>query len=241
MNTTRTYIAQFLVLSVALTLALGANYLYAAWTPAPANPPGNNVDAPINVGSAEQTKTGDLTVAGISPAKAGITTDVLSVLGATSISGKLGIGNTPVYQLDLTDAYSAFPSNREGIRFPDGSVQTSAASAPADSLSVLDAGYIRYGFTEPNSKIHVFSPGWKIIFFEGDSGNQSDDGALGGYVYIKDGVTRAVFHNKSTYSNIQITTTEKCVGGDICFSLDGAGNLVLELKGNNSSTTWLAI
>ena len=116
MTTTKTYIAQFLVLSIALTLALGANYLYAAWSGPTATPPGGNVAPPINTSSTAQTKTGDLTVSGL-------TSDVLSVLGNSSIVGKLRIGTsgTPAQLLDLRGT-----AGTDGIRFPNGSVQTVA-------------------------------------------------------------------------------------------------------------------
>jgi len=116
MHTTRTYLAQFLVLSIALTLALGANYLYAAWSGPTATPPGGNVAPPINTSATAQTKTGNLTASGLS-------TDALSVFGNQYVQGKLGIGITPpTYQLDLNGA----TSSTRGIRFPNGSVQTVA-------------------------------------------------------------------------------------------------------------------
>ena len=116
MTTTKTYLAQFLVLSVALTMAIGANYLYAAWSGPTATPPGGNVAPPINTSATAQTKTGDLTVAGL-------TSDVLSVLGNSSIVGKLRIGasGTPAQLLDLRGTDGV-----DGIRFPNGSVQTVA-------------------------------------------------------------------------------------------------------------------
>jgi len=49
-----------LVLSIILVGLLAYSFLKADWTPPPANPPANNVDAPINVGATYQAKTGDL-------------------------------------------------------------------------------------------------------------------------------------------------------------------------------------
>jgi len=48
-------------LTIALTLALAANFAYGQWTNPPANPPAQNVAAPINVGNTNQTKTGNIT------------------------------------------------------------------------------------------------------------------------------------------------------------------------------------
>jgi hypothetical protein len=49
------------VLTVALTLALAANFAYGQWSNPPSSPPGGNVAAPINVGSDDQIKIGKLT------------------------------------------------------------------------------------------------------------------------------------------------------------------------------------
>lgn len=52
----------FKITFLALLLTVGIGYVFAAWTPAPANPPNGNTDAPINVGASAQTKTGALTL-----------------------------------------------------------------------------------------------------------------------------------------------------------------------------------
>lgn len=61
MNTVTKSIREIGVLTIALTLALVANFAYGQWTDAPANPPNSNVAAPINVSAFAQTKTGWLT------------------------------------------------------------------------------------------------------------------------------------------------------------------------------------
>lgn len=48
------------ILFVSVLALVGYNFLGAAWTPAPANPPSNNVAAPINVGTDTQVKNGRL-------------------------------------------------------------------------------------------------------------------------------------------------------------------------------------
>ena len=50
MTTTKSF-RSIITLSLALATLLGYSFINAAWTPAPANPPANNVPAPINVGT----------------------------------------------------------------------------------------------------------------------------------------------------------------------------------------------
>jgi hypothetical protein len=47
---------------IALALAMGASIVSASWTSAPASPPANNTDAPINVGYGGQVKLGGLSL-----------------------------------------------------------------------------------------------------------------------------------------------------------------------------------
>jgi hypothetical protein len=49
------------IISVALSLFL-INFMVFAWTSPITNPPDGNVEAPLHVGSASQTKSGELTV-----------------------------------------------------------------------------------------------------------------------------------------------------------------------------------
>ncbi len=69
-------------LVLALLLTFGLSYAYAAWSEPTATPPGGNVAAPINTGSAAQTKTGSL---GVGSANAPAHT--LEVNGAVSLNG----------------------------------------------------------------------------------------------------------------------------------------------------------
>ena len=64
MTTTKS-LRSIITLSLALATLLGYSFINAAWTPAPANPPANNVPAAINVGSANQDKLGTLGVNGL--------------------------------------------------------------------------------------------------------------------------------------------------------------------------------
>jgi hypothetical protein len=47
-------------LTIALTLALAANFAYGQWQDPPNSPPNDNLEAPVNVGSVNQFKSGSL-------------------------------------------------------------------------------------------------------------------------------------------------------------------------------------
>ena len=95
----KTTLLQIAVLSSALTLALSLNYLYA-WTGPTGTAPNNNVTLPINTGTATQVKNGGLSVGNI--------VNTASDFGLIS--------------------YGKVRSTIGGIQFPDGTVQTSAAT-----------------------------------------------------------------------------------------------------------------
>jgi hypothetical protein len=48
-------------LTLAFILALAANFAYGQWSNPPAAAPGGNIQAPVNVGSSNQIKSGDIT------------------------------------------------------------------------------------------------------------------------------------------------------------------------------------
>jgi hypothetical protein len=62
-------------LSIVCAVLIGYQYLGATWTEPVGTPPNNNVDAPVNVGSALQVKDGPLSV------------DGLAVFGDMEVSG----------------------------------------------------------------------------------------------------------------------------------------------------------
>ena len=91
------------IIILGLVVAGGVGYVSAAWNPAPSNPPANNVDAPINVGSNLQTKLGSLLLGGLGVGgdftylPTGVTSVTPGqVLIATNASGKVGWGNAEV-------------------------------------------------------------------------------------------------------------------------------------------------
>lgn len=53
---------RIIILTAILTAAMGTSYLYAQWAGPQANPPGQNVDAPLNVGSVSQIKQAGLSL-----------------------------------------------------------------------------------------------------------------------------------------------------------------------------------
>lgn len=60
MSYTRSF-AQVIILSISLLILLSYQYIGAAWTNPPSGPTSNNTDAPINVGTTNQIKLGDIT------------------------------------------------------------------------------------------------------------------------------------------------------------------------------------
>ena len=53
---------KILIFTAIVTVALVTNYLFAAWSPAPPDPPNSNVATPLNVGSDGQVKQAGLTL-----------------------------------------------------------------------------------------------------------------------------------------------------------------------------------
>lgn len=125
----KTIISKCIIGTGAVAFALSLNYLYA-WTAPGANPPSGNVAAPINTGTTAQVKNGGLSV------------NALSAFGDAYVQGNLGVGvASPQYQVDLYGGAT-------GIRFPDGSVQTTAGAGGSSSAVVFsyqaaaNAGYV---------------------------------------------------------------------------------------------------
>ena len=86
----------FKILILSLVLAGGLQIAAAAWTSAPANPPSNNVDAPINVG-VSQAKKGSLTIQGLDSS-----TNAALAYGFRVLNGNVGIGlSDPQHKLDV--------------------------------------------------------------------------------------------------------------------------------------------
>ncbi len=72
-------ITKTLILVVVLVVALGVNYLFAAWTGPTQAPTGGNTSTPVHIGSTDQVKDG------------GLSLDGLSVFGGGYFQGSVGI------------------------------------------------------------------------------------------------------------------------------------------------------
>ena len=84
-------ITKTIILLVVLTLALGVNYLFAAWTGPTQAPTGGNTSTPVHVGTTDQVKNG------------GLSLDGLSVFGGGYFQGNVGVGVvTPSEELDVS-------------------------------------------------------------------------------------------------------------------------------------------
>ena len=85
-----------IILTLALTLLVGFDYLNAWTAPASGNPPTGDVAAPINTGSATQNKSGTLGV------------NALAVFGNSSFSGAAEVSNSgPLIKFNDTTALTS--------------------------------------------------------------------------------------------------------------------------------------
>lgn len=178
-----------LILTAILTTALGASYLFAAWTGPNQAPPGGNTETPIHIGSTNQVKDG------------GLSLDGLSVFGGGYFQGNVGIGTvSPGAKLDVagkikvsndTSAPQAGNIRWTGTDFEgyDGTEWKSltsggGASLSPDSVDCINAGgnwvdaqaacYFRVNFYEPPPPVLNYEPplqlqcpsGWSKKFGE---------------------------------------------------------------------------
>jgi hypothetical protein len=121
----------------AVIIGLGIQIALADWTPAPANPPSNNVAAPINVGSGAQTKAGGLNLLGQGLVSGSSTLDVegvgflkgLIVNGAFQyLDGNQGLGK--VLTSNANGNASWVSTSTLGIGVGSGIDQNSCAWTP---------------------------------------------------------------------------------------------------------------
>jgi hypothetical protein len=110
-------------LVLALILSIGVRYALADWTPAPAAPPNNNVDAPVNVSSFLQKKLGALWVNTSS-------TDP-NVVGFVTFGKSLFNGGLTIADGTQHDGYvlTSDASGNASWQTPDASVATVGATA----------------------------------------------------------------------------------------------------------------
>ncbi|MDP3014636.1 MAG: tail fiber protein [Candidatus Subteraquimicrobiales bacterium] len=110
-----------------MAISLSLSYFVLAWTEPTVAPPSGNVATPLNVGINDQVKSGNLQV------------NALGVQGIGSVllvpNGNVGIGAIPGQRLTVA---GTIESTSGGFKFPDGSMQASAAggggASPVGSL-----------------------------------------------------------------------------------------------------------
>lgn len=116
------------VIILSIVVLFSAYVVMAAWSEPTVAPTGGNISAPLDVSSTGQTKAGGL---------------ILNTGGATNgliiSAGKVGIGTTSPSQALSVDG--TIYSGTGGVKFPDGTTQTSAASV------VPTGSVIAYGAT----------------------------------------------------------------------------------------------
>ncbi len=147
---------QLFFLGVVVSLALSLDYVYAThggWHGPTAAPPGNNVAAPLNVGNALQGKGGGLTIG-----------STLDVVASTTMSGGLGFRTrgsaltNPAFTIDM----GPLPEGANyGIRFADGSVQLTAATA-ATGGQVLSFDKYLHLQHRPGIGGYAVPQGWNV-------------------------------------------------------------------------------
>jgi hypothetical protein len=138
---------------VAMFLCVG--FVNAQWANPTSLPPGGNPMPPINVSSTAQAKDGDLSVGSITNRSAsGVNPLGLIVSGSQRIEGWLKVGDgavaNPTQLLDLVGV-----SGTDGIKFPDGSVQTGAL--PAGATLIFNLGSCPSGWS--GSSLSAPAPG----------------------------------------------------------------------------------
>ena len=136
-----TFLVLLLIITFAFRLAASR-----AWQNPTAAPPGGNLAAPVNVGSASQTKTGSLTVGG------------LTVSGAASATSlQIASGATKIREVTNTAALD-FPSLGQGSCSELTITVTGAATGDDVSLgppATIEAGFGWSGFVSSANTVTV--------------------------------------------------------------------------------------
>lgn len=132
-----------LVVTLAILLAFGANMLLAAgtWTAAPASPPDNNVDAPLNVGATTQEKAGLLKAGGLWSTAGGYIATVLGVaMSDANFHGLVGLFNGKIGATAYCDILGAKCVTPNDLYNLASSTSNSASSSSDYSGKILTSG-----------------------------------------------------------------------------------------------------
>jgi hypothetical protein len=117
------------VIALALVLSVGISYV-SAWNAPTVTPPNGNVSAPINISGTDQSKLGSISAASFidsnDPTNFFMNPNGDSKFKNIFTTGSVGIGTTnPQQKLSVV---GTIESTSGGIKFPDGTIQTTAAS-----------------------------------------------------------------------------------------------------------------
>ncbi len=202
------------------TLSLTIGYMVLAWTEPTLAPPDGNVSAPINVGIVGQSKAGGL-ILNTGGAESG-----LLVHGISSFDGSVGIGDAdPQAKLHIGGT-----AGTDGIIFPDGTLQTTAASGGGGGWSFISNTGGSFNCYECSASGIVPIPaGTKYII--GDVGGYTSEG--GTYSYLVNGsifivvgsknsaTFRETFETSGLYR--QVTATVNGNNVDLSTNITGVG------------------
>lgn len=211
-------------------LFLGAFVLSAiagTWTPAPSSPPSDNTDAPLNVGTSEQTKLGKFNIGDTFTTKKGVlintdtvspATNGLEVWGQTLMHGLTSVESLKITSATTEGKYLKVGDSAGNIILGDaptgGSVAATAsqiyckASGGANTTFLESVGYDSLlGSTEaqcPVGKTLVYWGVYFEAFHQNDSGNAVNGRAL---------VTGRPSLNKISCVSYSISGSMNAVGG----------------------------
>ena len=161
-----TFIKKTFIITLAVLLAFGANLLLAAgtWSAAPPSPPNNNVDAPLNVGSVTQEKSGLLKAGGLWSTAGGYIATVLGVAMIDSdFHGLVGLFNGKIgatAYCDILGAKCVTPGDLYNLASSTGSgSETPAGAVMAFDLAACPLGWSAYSAANGRNIIGTGSSG----------------------------------------------------------------------------------
>jgi len=127
-------------LTIALTLALAANFAYGEWNNPPNNPPSNNGAVPINTGTDEQTKSGKLNVFEI---------DTNRIRVNTSVRAEKYCDPTGLICIDMEQSPVTLPGQVSPVALPTAPAPAGCTNPEAEHMEIItrdndDLTYIDY-------------------------------------------------------------------------------------------------